>query len=101
MRRTKTHCPSCHSRLTLCKLYDVNGNRHIWRWCEPCYKAVQTCPADERPPNLDPDSLPLYVTLRERNKQRHPVRYQNKQKKKADRAREKAAQFIANEKTLR
>lgn len=73
-RIIETHCPGCHNRLTLCRLIDVNGNRHVWRWCQPCHRAVQCTLANERPQNLDIDALPLCISARERIRTRNARR---------------------------
>lgn len=52
--------------LTYCQLTDVNGHRHVWTWCEPCYRIITTVPKSERPPWLKIDELPVYQTRAQR-----------------------------------
>lgn len=59
-------CRKCGSPLGLCRLKDVNGNRHVWTWCALCYKIYKTVPKASRPEGLNLDDLPEYVTARAR-----------------------------------
>lgn len=59
-------CRYCKGEMTYCQLTDKNGNKHVWLWCEPCYKVRCTVPKVNRPPWIIVDQLPVYIPLNQR-----------------------------------